>query len=223
MNKSRLLVVIVLCLLLIGCGEKQFYCEKGELIDNKCKVVDKKDANIVCPNGYTFNKEKGKCVYQMTIAAKTVNTCSKGYRIGNEKWCFSEEKYDMVLEKSCESSKIKEGDTLSSTYVSESGLCYEKICTEKSEDGKTCLKYEENNIQFKVTKKCPKSNMIKLDGYCHKIAWLYIDKSCEVGELVGDKCVIEQLSDASASCDSGYSLVDGFMCQKIYYEGVKEK
>ena len=76
-------------LLLIGCGKnEEILCEQGILEDGICKVEELKEANILCPTGYTFNPEKGKCVSTMTIAAKTVNTCSKGYVIGNEKWCI---------------------------------------------------------------------------------------------------------------------------------------
>ena len=224
MKSIKIYILMIMVLLLIGCGKnEEILCEQGILEDGICKVEELKEANILCPTGYTFNLEKGKCVSTMTIAAKTVNKCSKGYVIGNEKWCISEKKYDMEYNRVCESDRIKEGDTLSSTYIAKSNLCYEKICIEKSEDGKECLKYEEKNIPYKVKKICPEKGMTKWEGYCRKIAWMYIDTSCEVGELVGDKCIIENLTDASINCEEGYTLTSDYKCQKItYHEPIKK-
>ena len=217
--KKRIIILFILSIFLTSCGKKtEYICDQGELVDGICKVTEIVDAKILCPTGYSFNKEKGKCANTMTIAAKTVNKCSKGYVIGNEKWCISEKKYDLVVTRTCESDRIKEGDTLSSTYIAKSNLCYEKICIEKSEDGKECLKYEEKNIPYKTKKTCPEKGMSKWEGYCRKVSWMYIDTSCEVGELVKDKCVIENLTDASISCEEGYSLREDYKCQKISYK-----
>ena len=217
--KRKIIYIVMFMLLISGCKKKQeLICEQGSLVDEVCEVTEIVDASILCPAGYTFNQEKGKCVNSMTIAAKTVNKCAKGYVIGNEKWCISEKKYDLIITNTCESDNIKEGDTLSSTYVSEDGLCYEKICTEKSADGKECLKYEEKNIKFKTKRKCPQSGMSIWEGVCRKVSWMNITTSCEVGELVKDKCVIETLSDASISCEEGYSLTEDYKCSKTYYE-----
>jgi len=217
MKKIKIFIIFIIGFIILGCGEVKLSCVNGELVDGVCKIVDLKDANIVCPSGYKFNHEKGKCVSSMSIAAKTVNKCSKGYVIGNEKWCISEKEYDIIIDRVCESDRIKEGDTLSSTYIAPSNLCYEKICVEKNEDGTECLKYEEKNIAYKTKKSCPEKGMTMWEGYCRKIAWMYIDTSCEVGELVGNKCVIENLSDASISCEEGYSLVENYKCQKVSY------
>lgn len=213
--KKRMLYLLIFTFILCGCEEeKEFFCEQGTLINGVCEVVEEVDANILCPSGYTFNKEKGKCSNTMTIAAKTVNKCSKGYVIGNEKWCISEKKYDLIINRVCESDNIKEGDTLSSAYVAPSGLCIEKICVQKSEDGKECLKYEEKNIDYKTKRSCPESSMRIWEGYCRKVSWMNITTSCEVGELVKDKCVIENVVDASISCEEGYYLTDDLKCQK---------
>ena len=59
--------------------------------------------------------------------------------------------------------------------------------------------------------------MSKWEGYCRKLAWLKVDTSCEVGVLEGDKCIIENLTDASISCEEGYTLSDDYKCQKITY------
>ena len=202
-----------------ACGKKQeLICEQGTLIDDTCEIIETKDANILCPSGYTFNQEKGKCVSTMTLAAKTVNKCSKGYVIGNEKWCISEKKYDIVITRVCESNNIKDGDTLSSAYVAKSGLCYEKICTEKSADGTECLNYTEKSIPYKTKRKCPEKGMSIWEDYCRKVSWMNITTSCEVGELVKDKCVIENLVDASISCEEGYSLTEDYQCAKQRYE-----
>lgn len=220
MKIKKIIYMLVLILFVTACKDnkkQELVCEQGELVDGACKIVEVVDANIVCPTGYTFNPEKGKCVSTMKIAAKTVNTCSKGYVIGNEKWCISEKKYDLIVTRVCESDNIKEGDTLSSTYIAKSNLCYEKLCVEKSEDGKECLKYEEKSIPYKTKKTCPEKGMSKWEGACRKLSWLYIDTSCEVGELVGDKCVIENLTDASISCNEGYVITDDFKCQKTSY------
>ena len=216
--KNKLLYIVMFMLLICGCEDKkELVCEQGTLVDGVCEIVEVADATILCPSGYTFNQEKGKCSSTMTIAAKTVNTCSKGYVIGNEKWCVSEKKYDMIVTRVCESDNIKEGDTLSSTYIAPSNLCYEKLCVEKNEDGTECLKYEEKTIPYKTVKTCPEKGMSKWEGYCRKLSWLYVDTSCEVGELVKDKCVIENLTDASISCEEGYSLTEDYKCQKFKY------
>ena len=216
--KRMIIYILMFILLISGCSKKEeLVCEQGTLVDGVCEIVESVDAKILCPSGYTFNKEKGKCANTMTIAAKTVNTCSKGYVIGNEKWCVSEKKYDMIVTRVCESDRIKEGDTLSSTYVAKSNLCYEKICVEKSEDGKECLKYEEKNIPYKTKKTCPEKGMSKWEGYCRRLSWMYIETSCEIGELVKDKCVIENLTDANISCEEGYGLTEDYKCQKVTY------
>ena len=217
--KRNLIYILLIMLLISGCEKKEEYvCEQGELVDGVCEVTELVEANILCPSGYTFDKEKGKCSYKMNIAAKTVNKCSKGYVIGNEKWCISEKKYDIVINRVCESDNIKEGDTLSSTYVAKSNLCYEKICVKKSEDGKECLEYQEKNIPYKTKRSCPEKGMSIWEGYCRKISWMYIDTSCEVGELVGDKCVIENLTEASISCEEGYGLTEDYQCKKTIYQ-----
>ena len=56
------------------------------------------------------------------------------------------------------------------------------------------------------------------EGYCRKISWMYIDTSCEVGELVGDKCVIENLTEASISCEDGFEITEDYQCKKITYQ-----
>ena len=217
MKKKRIITLIALSLLTVGCSKNEFMCETGELVDDVCKNVTIKEANIQCPTNYTFDLEKGKCVSTMKIAAKTVNTCSKGYVIGNENWCISEKKYDMIEERTCVAKNIPEGDTLSSVYVAPSNLCMEKICVEKNEDGTECLSFEEKSIPYTIKKVCPESGMSKWEGYCRKLAWLKVDTSCEVGVLEGDKCIIENLTDASISCEEGYTLSDDYKCQKITY------
>lgn len=224
MKIKKLMQLFIICLFLVSCGKKtEYYCDKGEMVDGVCEVTELVDAKIVCPTGYTFNLEKGKCVYTMKIAAKTVNKCSKGYVIGNEKWCISEKKYDIILTHSCESKKIKEGDTLSSTYIDKANQCIEKICVEKSQDGKECKKYQEKSIAYTSKRSCPESSMRIWENYCRKVSWMYIDTSCEVGVLEGDKCLIENLSDANISCDEGYTLRDDYKCQKITYKEPIEK
>ena len=223
MEKNRLLILIIICLILVGCKEKEYTCIEGEYLDGICKIVELKEASITCPTGYEFDVEKGKCLSTMTIAAKTVNKCAKGYQMGNENWCISKEKYDIIETQVCESSKIKENDKLSTTYMTESNKCIEKICIKKSKDGKECLKYEENEIPIKTKKTCPEKGMSRWEGYCRKLSWLNITKSCEIGTLKGDKCIIENLVDASIICDEGFELLDGYKCQKTTYVEAVEK
>ena len=223
MRIRKIVLLFVLVLLVVGCKGKEFTCEKGELVKDVCKVVEVVDADIKCPTNYEFNAEKGKCVNTMKIAAKTVNTCSKGYVIGNEKWCISEKKYDMIEKRSCVAKNIKEGDTLSSVYVAPNNLCMEKICVEKNEDGTECLNFQEKAIPYTIKKECPQSGMTKWEGYCRKISWLYVDTSCEIGELDGKNCIIENLTDASVSSKEGYKVTEDFKCQKVTYVEPKEK
>ena len=223
MKVNRIIVLLVCCFLLTSCIGKKLVCEQGELVDGVCKEVLLNDALIQCPTNYEFDEERGKCVSTMTIAAKTVNTCSKGYVIGNENWCISEKKYDMIEKRTCEPKNIQEGDTLSSVYVAPSNLCMEKICIEKNAAGTECLTYEEKSIPYTIKKECPEEGMSKWEGYCRKLSWLKIDTSCEGGTLDGDKCIIENLTDASISCEDEYKLIDGYKCQKVVYTEATKK
>ena len=41
--------------------------------------------------------------------------------------------------------------------------------------------------------------------------------------LVEDKCIIENLTDASINCEEGYTLTSDYKCQKItYHEPIKK-
>lgn len=221
--KSNKVITLLICLLILtACGKENLTCKKGELVDGVCKSVELADATVTCPSGYTFNKETSKCTNTMKIAAKTVNKCAAGYVIGNEKWCVSETQYDLIETRECISSRIQEGDTLSSTYIAPSNYCYEKICIEKNADGTECLKYEENKINYTKTKACP-SGMRKWDGFCRKISWMKVETSCEVGVLEKDMCIIENNIDPSISCKDGYKLIDGNKCQKVIYEEAVKK
>ena len=69
MKIKKSILLFVLTLLITGCTKTEFVCQKGELVDGVCKIVDVVDAEIKCPTSYEFDKEKGKCVNTMKIAA----------------------------------------------------------------------------------------------------------------------------------------------------------
>lgn len=202
--------------LLTGCSLNNLKCEEGELDGDKCKIVEEVDATLVCKSGYTYDEEKDKCYNTLTIDAKKVSICPNGYEIGNDVWCYSEKVYDKETVKECISDKIKEDDTLSSTYEKDN-TCYEKICIEKSSDGKTCLSYQENKIAYQKDVVCPKGT-ISVDGECRKKQWMTKKVSCEIGEMVDNKCVIIDEIDREYTCEDGYSLNDKTKkCEKINY------
>lgn len=157
-------------LFLCSCSSKELTCEEGTYEEGKCKIVEEIEPVSVCTTGYTYNEETKKCENTLTIDAKTISICPSGYEIGNDTWCYSEKVYEQVTTKSCVSSRIKEGDTLSSTYE-KNGECYEKICVSESEDGKTCQTFEENKISYTETTECP-SGTSSIKGECRKKQWM---------------------------------------------------
>lgn len=210
------LFILFFILFLTSCSSNNLSCSKGELVDGKCKIVEEVDAKLTCRTGYTYEEEKDKCVNSLTIDAKKVSICPNGYEIGNDVWCYSEKVYDKETIKECVSDKIKDGDTLSSTYE-KNNACYEKICTKKSEDGKTCLEFSENKIDYKESTECPKGTS-SIKGECRKKQWMTKKMSCEIGEMIDNKCIINDEIDREYVCDDGYSLNNKTnKCEKITY------
>ena len=210
----RKLLFILIMFLLTGCSSQNMKCDEGVLEDGKCKIVEEIEAKLTCREGYTYDEEKDKCVNTLTIDAKKVSICPNGYEIGNDVWCYSEKVYEKENVKECVSDNIKEDDKLSSTYEKDNA-CYEKICTEKSEDGKTCLTYQENKIDYKEDTVCPKGT-ISVDGQCRKKQWMTKKVSCEIGEMVDNKCVITDEIDREYICDDGFSLNEKTKkCEKV--------
>lgn len=200
---KRILFCLFL-LLLCSCSSKELSCEKGVLEEGKCKIVEEMDPELVCTTGYTLNEETKKCENTLTIDAKTISICPNGFEIGNDTWCYSEKVYEQVTTKACVSSRIEEGDTLSSTYE-KNGECYEKICVKSAEDGKTCQSFEEKKISYTETTECP-SGTSSIKGECRKKQWMIKKVSCEMGEMVGKKCVIQDEKELEPVCASNYAL-----------------
>lgn len=209
------ILLLILLLLLCGCS-KELSCSEGVLEDGKCKIVEEVEAKLACKTGYTYDSAKDKCTNTLTIDAKQVSICPNGYEIGNDVWCYSEKVYDKETVKSCVSDKIKKDDKLSSTYEKDN-TCYEKICTEKSEDGKSCITFQENKIEYKEEVICPKGT-ISVKGECRKKQWMNKKLSCEIGEMVDKKCIITDEVDREYTCPSDYKLNEKTKkCEKIRY------
>ncbi len=212
------ILILILLLLLTGCEKnEELKCENGTLEGDKCRVVETVEAIKECDSGYTYDKKTGKCNNSITIAAKQVSTCPKGYKIGNDNWCFSEETFLMEAKRTCVSDNIKDDDKFSSVYEKDA-KCMEKICKKVSKDGKKCETFEEKQIPYKEEDVCPFDNMKKDDGICRKKRWMTKDFSCEIGELVEKKCIITDTLAPRLSCDKDFSLTKDGMCEKITFE-----
>lgn len=218
---KRILILICCIFLLTGCGsEKQteLFCDKGELENNKCKIVETMDVSLNCREGYVFNEETSKCENTITIAAKKVSNCPNGYFIGSDNWCLSEKEYAKEVKLNCESKNISDDDQFSTTYVTDDNVCVEKLCTKVSEDGESCEEFKETELKAKVEESCP-SGTKNDDGVCRKKYWMSKEYSCELGEKVGNKCVINDSIDMDSYCeDEEYKLNDDKnLCEKITY------
>lgn len=212
--------MILLVLIVCGCSNNstpELSCENGVLDGDKCKIVETAQPILKCADGYVADEKNGKCTNTITIAAKQVSTCPTGYEIGNDNWCFSEERFPMIVKKTCESANIKEGDTFSSTFEKD-GKCFEKICVKISKDGKVCEEFKETEIAYKEENVCPYDNMRKEDDMCRKKKWMLKDISCEIGTLDGKNCIIEDVVEKEKECTEGYSLNKDNLCEKISYE-----
>ena len=116
---KRIILLFISILFITGCTkeEKQLVCEKGNLINGKCEIVESIDVSLKCREGYTLNEETKKCENTITIAAKQVSKCPDGYFIGSDLWCFSEKEYPKEVKLNCTSPNIKDDDLFSTTYV----------------------------------------------------------------------------------------------------------
>lgn len=220
---KKVFILFIMTLFLVSCKkeEKELSCTIGELEDGKCKVVETMDVSKKCREGYSFNEENGKCENTITIAAKKVSTCPDGYFIGSDNWCFSEKEYPKEIKLNCESSNIAEDDKFSTTYEKDN-KCIEKICTKVSEDGEKCEAYKETELKAKVEESCP-SGMKNDDGVCRKKYWMNKKYSCDLGEKVGNNCIINDSIDMDLYCENDeYKLNDEKnICEKTtYYEAV---
>ncbi len=89
MSNRKIILLIVFVLLIVGCGKNNKdiklvkYCENGELVEDKCKIVKNVDpVSITCDDeSFKFNKETRKCEHIIAIPANR--------RIG----CKDEENY----------------------------------------------------------------------------------------------------------------------------------
>ncbi len=218
---KKILLIVCLSFLLSGCGETkdvEYYCQKGNLVGDKCEDIETKSVSERCVEGYTFNEETSKCENTITIAAKKVSTCPEGYFIGSDNWCLSNEVYEKEEKLNCESKNIKEDDKFSTTYITEDMKCMEKLCTKVSEDGETCEEFKETELKVKKELSCPQGMRAK-DDKCHKKYWMNKKYSCEIGEMKGTNCIINDSIDMEKYCeDEDYQLnEDKILCEKITY------
>ena len=67
---KRIILLFISILFITGCNkeEKQLVCEKGNLINGKCEIVESIDVSLKCREGYTLNEETKKCENTITIA-----------------------------------------------------------------------------------------------------------------------------------------------------------
>ncbi len=214
---KKVFLLVLLTLLLSGCGKKTLECPTGTLVDGVCKVVEYSDVVFGCKDGFNFNEETKKCENIMVIDAKKVSKCPEGYEIWNNYWCYGPDEFEIVKKKECISKNISDDDKLSTTYEKDN-KCFEKICTKPSEDGKTCEEFKEKQIKYTTKDTCPEKNMIIREGVCRKKAWYTSKYSCEIGELDGTKCTIKTEEEVNYSCVGGYNLTDDKKCEKVTYK-----
>ena len=217
---KRIILLFIFILFITGCNkeEKQLVCEKGNLINGKCEIVESIDVSLKCREGYTLNEETKKCENTITIAAKQVSKCPDGYFIGSDLWCFSEKEYPKEVKLNCTSPNIKDDDLFSTTYVKDN-VCYEKLCITISEDGTSCTEFKETVLDAKVEESCPDGTKND-DGICRKKYWMDRKYSCELGEMVGKECIIKDEIEQDAYCDNNeYKLnEEKNSCEKKVYE-----
>lgn len=226
------IIIILSILFLTGCGvsnsnnnqKYELYCEKGNLVNNKCEIIQTMDVEKKCREGYTFNEETSKCENTITIAAKKVSECPDGYFIGSDNWCLSEEEFPKETTVTCVSPNITPEDKFSTTYVTEGGVCVEKLCVKVAEDGASCLEFKESQLTINKKTACP-SWTKEDDGVCRKKYWMNKEYSCELGEKQGNNCVIKDSIDKEPYCkEEGYKLnKDKTLCEKKTYNTPKEK
>ncbi len=224
---KRIIVLISFLFILTSCGKEKQYelvCDEGTLENDKCMIVQTKEVSKQCREGYTLNEENNKCENTITLDAKKVSECPNGYFIGSDNWCLSEKEYEKELKINCESKNIKDDDQFSTTYVTDAGVCVEKLCVKVAEDGSSCLEFKESILEAKKEESCPDGT--KNDrGVCRKKYWMGKDYSCELGELVDKKCVISDIIEMDSYCeDSKYKLnEEKQVCEKIIYKDAKLK
>lgn len=222
---KRLMMLIIFSFFLVGCSnERELTCEKGILEQDKCKVVETMEVAQKCREGYEYNEKTKMCENTITIDAKKVSHCPDGYFIGGDNWCLSEKEYERVEKVNCESKNIKDDDQFSSTYVIEDNKCIEKLCIKVSEDNKTCEKFKETELEAKVEEVCPDGTKND-DGVCRKKYWMSKEYSCELGEIEGRQCVINDSIEMDKYCEEdGYKLTeDNEKCEKVTYYVAIEK
>lgn len=227
---KKLLSLIVCVLLLTGCNvsnsnkDVKLYCDEGNLVNGRCQIIETMQPIVKCRGGYTFNEKNGKCENSITIAAKKVSECPDGYYIGSDNWCLSDEVFPKEKLIVCSSPNIVEGDAFSSTYTTDAGACIEKLCVKVSEDGTSCLEFKETQLVAVTKLTCP-SWTKEVDGECKKKYWMNKEYSCELGEMVGNNCVIKDSVDMEPHCEEkNYRLnKDKGVCEKIIYRNPTEK
>ena len=218
MKKIIMLLVMIFFLTSCGSDDKKLVCKNGNLVADKCEIVDNMEVSLQCRDGYVLNEETNMCENTITIAAKQVSKCPDEYFIGSDLWCFSEKEYEKEVKLNCTSSNIKDDDLFSITYV-EDNVCYEKLCIAVSEDGSSCTEFKETVLEAKVEESCP-DGMKNDHGVCRKKYWMDRKYSCELGEMVGKECVIKDEIEQDVFCENEeYKLnEDKTSCEKIVYE-----
>ena len=224
---KKVIILVLFLFILTSCGKEKQYeyiCEDGVLKDNKCMIVQTMDISKQCREGYTLNEETNKCENTITLDAKKVSECPNGYFIGSDNWCLSEKEYEKEIKVNCVSKNIKDDDKFSTTYVTEDGVCVEKLCVKVAEDGNSCLEFKESLLDAKKEESCPDGTRNDR-GVCRKKYWMGKDYSCELGELVDKKCVISDIIEMDSYCeDNEYKLnEEKQVCEKFIYKDAKLK
>jgi len=93
MTKRRILVLILVCTLLVGCGKKkeEYKCEEGfKIVGDLCTKEDIKNPIISpgCPEGYDYSGRSHKCEKPIPEAPLFTYTCEdKGFQINKDYKC----------------------------------------------------------------------------------------------------------------------------------------
>lgn len=232
MKLKKLIIILFLVMLLVGCGEKKedsvsgdtsknLYCEEGTLKDGKCEVIVAVDAKLTCETGYSL--KDSACTKTETKSATSAKTCASGYTLsGNQ--CVSDADTAKTKTQVCEWPKdYPQQPRKNSTdqAVVKNGKCILEICDTREEG--VCMVGESPEIPFTTKESCP-SGTKEINGKCKKTATPTTGYTCEVGELNGKDCIINDIKEPTGTCEDDYLYnATTKMCEKINLVEAKEK
>lgn len=222
--KKKIIIPILLLLILLITGicisyslnNKEYYCDDGTLVDDKCQRLSQVESSYVCEDGDLTDDNKCKIVTMVIDAKKGVSqVCKSGYSIYTDNgidMCISQKTYP----KSSKETSCPESDDKNVTIEEVNGQCQKTTCTKKDDSGK-CTESTVEIVDHEIEMSCPDGTRY-IYGACRKYSYRTPKYSCEIGELKDSKCYIYDEVDATLSCPDGYTLnEETSICEKTYY------